>query len=119
MAAAPDCQIASTQILNCVHCRIKAALADASISDVEVNTVDGFQGREKEVIVISTVRSNDTRQVGFLADKRRMNVAVTRARRQCILIGNSETLQADAFLRGLVEHFQEHGAYRSAQEVLD
>ena len=99
-------------------CRIKAACNDASIRDVEVNTVDGFQGREKGIIVISAVRSNATHQVGFLADERRMNVAVTRARRQCILVCNSETLQADKFLSGLVEHFQEHGLYKSAQELV-
>ena len=84
-----------------------------------MNTVDGFQGREKEVIIISTVRSNDEGQVGFLAERRRMNVAVTRARRQCVLVCNSETLQRDAFLGGLLEHFQAHGLYRSAAELVD
>lgn len=81
--------------------------------------MDGFQGREKEVIAISAVRSNDKREVGFLADERRMNVAVTRARRQCILVCDSETLQRDALLAGMVAHFQARGALRSAQEFDD
>lgn len=80
--------------------------------------MDGFQGREKEVIIISAVRSNDTRQVGFLSDARRMNVAVTRARRQCALVCDSDTLQHDAFLATMLDHFQAHGVYRSAAELV-
>ena len=54
----------------------------------EVDTVDGFQGREKEAVVISLVRSNPQNEIGFLADRRRMNVALTRARRKLIVIGS-------------------------------
>ena len=61
-------------------------------AEVEVRTVDGFQGREKEVILFSAVRSNPDRTVGFLADERRLNVAITRARRGLILVGDDATL---------------------------
>jgi len=60
---------------------------------VEISTVDGFQGREKEVIVLTLVRSNDKFEVGFLKEARRLNVAMTRSKRQLCVIGNMETLQ--------------------------
>ena len=80
---------------------------------VEVATVDGFQGREKEAIVISAVRSSEGGGggVGFLAEPRRMNVAVTRARRHCALIGDSETCGKDAFLKRLFDYFEQEGVY--------
>ncbi|KDD76727.1 AAA+ ATPase [Helicosporidium sp. ATCC 50920] len=86
---------------------------------LEVSTVDGFQGREKEAIVISAVRSNDKRSVGFLNDARRMNVAVTRARCHCALVGDSETLKTDPFLNKLVEYFEQEGEQESACLLVD
>ena len=85
---------------------------------LEIHTVDGFQGREKEAIIISCVRCNAGGSVGFLNDQRRMNVAVTRARRHCCLVGDSETLGRDAFLAGLVEYFEANAAYHSAEEFV-
>ncbi|XP_022742960.1 DNA-binding protein SMUBP-2 isoform X3 [Durio zibethinus] len=86
------------------------------LKDLEISTVDGFQGREKEAIIISMVRSNSKKEVGFLSDHRRMNVAVTRARRQCCLVCDTETVTSDGFLKRVVEYFEEHGEYLSASE---
>ena len=83
---------------------------------MEISTVDGFQGREKEAIIISMVRSNSKKEVGFLKDQRRMNVAVTRARRQCCVVCDTETVSSDAFLKRMIEYFEEHGEYLSASD---
>ncbi len=85
--------------------------------EVEVGTVDGLQGREKEAVVISLVRSNETGTVGFLAEDRRLNVALTRARRHLTVVGDSATLAHHPGLLRLVEHFQANAAYRSAFEL--
>ena len=82
-------------------------------SGIEVDTVDGFQGREKEAVLISTVRSNETGEIGFLGDERRINVAITRAKRKLIVIGDSATLGGNEFFQKLLEYFQNHGQYRS------
>ena len=84
-----------------------------SVDRVEVDTVDGFQGREKEVVVISLVRSNETGEIGFLGDTRRMNVALTRARRKLLMVGDSATLANHPFYRDLLEYVEMIGAYQS------
>ncbi len=71
---------------------------------ISVNTVDGFQGQERDVIVISLVRSNDDGNIGFLRDLRRMNVAMTRARMKLIIIGDVPTLTPHPFYRRLHTH---------------
>ena len=82
---------------------------------ITVGTVDGFQGQERDVIVISLVRDNAEGQIGFLRDLRRMNVAITRARMKLIIIGNAETLGRHRFYRELVHHVQEHGEFITPQ----
>ncbi|OUJ19290.1 Superfamily I DNA/RNA helicase [Methanonatronarchaeum thermophilum] len=81
------------------------------IKGLEIKTVDGFQGREKEVIVVSLVRSNPEQEIGFLRDLRRLNVAITRAKRKLILIGDSETLRTDKAYRNLINYVQSQGHY--------
>lgn len=88
----------------------------SALRDVEIDTVDGFQGREKEVVLITLTRSNERGEIGFLADTRRTNVALTRARRKLIVVGDSATLGADPFYGRLFEYFESHNAYRSAFE---
>jgi ATP-dependent RNA/DNA helicase IGHMBP2 len=86
---------------------------------IEVDTVDGFQGREKEAVVISLVRSNVTGEIGFLADTRRMNVALTRARRKLIVIGDSATIGGHPFYGRFLEYVERIGAYRTVWEMTD
>jgi len=79
------------------------------LDNVEVNTVDGYQGREKEVIVLSFVRSNREGELGFLTDFRRLNVALTRAKRKLIAVGDSEMFKADETYRRFIEFVREKG----------
>ena len=74
---------------------------------IAINTVDGFQGQERDVIVVSMVRSNSEGQIGFLADLRRMNVAITRARMKLIIIGSAETLSHHKFYKQLYHYVTE------------
>ncbi|XP_063849744.1 DNA-binding protein SMUBP-2-like [Scylla paramamosain] len=83
---------------------------------VEVRSVDGFQGREKEAVIVSLVRSNKHGTVGFLSEDRRLNVAVTRARRHIALIGDSETTGKHPFIHALFEHLFQHGLVKTAHE---
>ncbi|KAI4171767.1 MAG: hypothetical protein LQ343_004018 [Gyalolechia ehrenbergii] len=80
---------------------------------VEVGSVDGFQGREKEAVVVSLVRSNGEREVGFLGERRRLNVAMTRPKRHLCVVGDSETVgKGSKFLKEWMEHLEENADLR-------
>jgi superfamily I DNA and/or RNA helicase len=76
---------------------------------VEINTVDGFQGREKEIILISFVRSNKEKILGFLTDLRRLNTAITRAKRKLICVGDSETLKTHPVYAKFIDFIRKEG----------
>ena len=84
---------------------------------INIGTVDGFQGQEREIIYISLVRSNDNSEIGFLSDVRRMNVALTRAKRKLIVIGDSATLANHPFYKKFLAYTEEINAYKSAWEL--
>ena len=76
-------------------------------SQITINTVDGFQGQERDVILISLVRANEDGQIGFLNDLRRMNVAITRARMKLIILGDASTLTKHSFYKRLFDYIGE------------
>jgi len=84
---------------------------------ISINTVDAFQGQERDVIAISFVRSNDKSEVGFLGDIRRTNVAMTRAKKKLIMVGDSATLGSHPFYTELLDYVQGRGFYKSAFEI--
>ena len=94
-----------------------SAILEPVFRHLTINTVDAFQGQERDVIVISFVRSNDKGDVGFLADIRRTNVAMTRARKKLVMVGDSATLSSHPFYLELLEFVQEQGYYKSAFEL--
>jgi ATP-dependent RNA/DNA helicase IGHMBP2 len=84
---------------------------------ISVNTIDSFQGQERDLVAISLVRSNPQGDIGFLADIRRMNVAMTRARAKLIVIGNSATLGQSAFYSQFIQYCEQNQGYLSAWEL--
>ncbi|WP_435356610.1 AAA domain-containing protein [Emticicia sp. SJ17W-69] len=86
------------------------------LSKISVNTIDSFQGQERDIVYISLTRSNAEGAIGFLSDIRRMNVAMTRARKKLVVIGDSATLASSAFYADFIAFSQEIEAYQSAWE---
>ncbi len=85
---------------------------------IKVSTVDSFQGQERDIIYISLVRSNDRGEIGFLKDYRRMNVAMTRARKKLVVVGDSATIGQDDFYSKFITYCEENGFYKSAWEFI-
>lgn len=85
-------------------------------ANIAIKTIDGFQGQERDIIYISLVRSNDIRDIGFLSDIRRMNVALTRAKKKLVVIGDSGTLANHSFYKEFLEYADNINAYKTAWE---
>ncbi|MEM6265394.1 MAG: AAA domain-containing protein, partial [Bacteroidota bacterium] len=86
---------------------------------VSINTVDGFQGQERDVIYISLTRSNPKGEIGFLKNIRRMNVALTRARKKLVVVGDSATLGSHPFYADFLSYVENEGTYRTGWELMD
>ncbi|NTS39297.1 AAA family ATPase [Flavisolibacter sp. BT320] len=97
-------------------------LGDESLQEVgaaiTVNTIDSFQGQERDAVFISMTRSNADSTIGFLSDIRRMNVAMTRARKKLVVVGDSATLSQFSFYADLIQYAQEKEGYQSAWELM-
>ncbi|WP_153797639.1 AAA domain-containing protein [Foetidibacter luteolus] len=93
-----------------------AAAKELLPAEIRISTIDSFQGQEKENIIVSLVRSNEDGDIGFLKDYRRMNVAITRAKEQLIVIGDSATVGADSFYHSFLTYVEQHGNYRTVWE---
>lgn len=93
-----------------------AAAKDQLPREIRISTIDSFQGQEEEIIIVSLVRSNDEGVIGFLKDYRRMNVAVTRAKEQLFVIGDSATIGNDKFYNSFLSYAEQYGAYRTVWE---
>ncbi|XP_048537900.1 probable helicase MAGATAMA 3 [Triticum urartu] len=89
----------------------RSTFGDQSKEVIDVNSVDGFQGREKELVIFSCVRCNKEQNIGFVSDFRRMNVAITRARSAVLVIGSVSTLKKDKHWTNLVESAKERNRY--------
>jgi superfamily I DNA and/or RNA helicase len=94
--------------------RLRELLRAERAAGLEIGTVDGFQGREKEAVIVDLVRSNEHGEIGFLANTRRMNVALTRARRFLLVVADSATLGAHAYYAGFLSYVEEIDAHGSA-----
>jgi len=86
---------------------------------ITINTIDSFQGQERDIVYISMTRSNADSRIGFLSDIRRMNVAMTRARKKLVVIGDSATLSQFPFYANFIAYAEKHDAYKSAWEYMD
>jgi superfamily I DNA and/or RNA helicase len=87
-------------------------------SKISINTIDSFQGQERDIVYIGLTRSNTDGAIGFLADTRRMNVAMTRARKKLVVIGDSATLSRSVFYSDFISYAEQCNAYISAWDFI-
>jgi superfamily I DNA and/or RNA helicase len=115
-----SCAIISPYKAQVEHLRAAAkSLGDLpGISSVDVNTIDSFQGQERDIVYLSLVRSNERSEIGFLSDYRRMNVAMTRARMKLVMVGDSATIGNNEFYGGVIRHAEQGAGYVSAWEYM-
>ncbi len=99
--------------------QVRLLREELGVPGLEIDSVDGFQGREKEAVVVSLVRSNAEGEIGFLADVRRLNVAWTRARRKLFVVGDSATLAAHPFYQSMLAYFEEVQGYGTVWEEVE
>ena len=85
---------------------------------IKVKTIDGFQGQESDIVIVSLVRSNGKNDIGFLKDYRRFNVAITRAKSQVVVVGDSSTIGKDLFFAGFLDYCESNASYRTAWEYM-
>ena len=110
----PPTEIAIIAAYSAQARRLRELLRAERAAGVEIGTVDGFQGREKEAVIVDLVRSNDSGELGFLANTRRMNVALTRARRFLLVVADSATLGEHPYYAAFLEYVDEIDAHGSA-----
>ena len=104
--------------LSCLKDTFVKAFGRDILNHVSVSTVDGFQGQERDVVIVSCVRAAASKRIGFLADVRRMNVAITRPKQCLLVLGNARTLEASETWGSFIAHAKERGAFAPLPELL-
>nr|MBA2541288.1 AAA family ATPase [Deltaproteobacteria bacterium] len=110
----PPTEIAVIAAYSAQARRLRELLGEERAAGLEIGTVDGFQGREKEAVIVDLVRSNESGEIGFLSNTRRMNVALTRAKRFLIVVADSATLGDHPYYAAFIRYVDEIDAHGSA-----
>lgn len=106
--------------ISLIESRCRQLFSDSICDNLEVQSVDGFQGREKEIILFTLVRSNETGEIGFLIEERRLNVAITRARSHLMVVADSNTVTKECkALESFMDYCYEHGDVVSGSDYAD